>query len=508
MPKTRILIVEDDVVAASMSQKYLDKMSYTVTSVVSSGEEAIRKAAEDHPDLILMDIVLNGDMDGIETARKIQDRFDIPVVYLTAYTDDKRVERAKITEPFGYLLKPFNERELYATIEMSLYKHRTAKKLKEHEYRLSMVMEQNPCVIMITDTNGSIEYVNPKFTRLTGYTQEDVLGQNCRILKSGEQSEEFYKNLWKTISSREEWTGDFHNRKKDGSLYWEHASIAPIIYHKDCFTGYIKIGEDISAQKFMEDELMKSQCKLEERIAERTRELEIERERLIHAEKLNAIGKLSASIAHEFNNPIYGILNVLERIDRKAPLDKENKEFVGMAIRECNRMADLIKKLMDFYRPSSGVIKSTDIHKVIDEMLMLVQKLLIRKKIKIEKDLASDMPEIEAIPDQLKQVILNILSNAVEAVAESCGRIEISAVHINSKIMITIKDNGIGIPPENLKYIFDPFFTTKLAVKGIGLGLYVSYGIIKRHGGDITVHSKPGQGTQFTVTLPTKGVPK
>lgn len=508
MPKTRILIVEDDVVAASTSQKYLNKMGYTVTSVVSSGEEAIRKTGEDIPDLILMDIILNGDMDGIEAAGKIQDRFDIPVVYLTAYTDDKKLERAKITEPFGYLLKPFKERELYATIEMTLYKHRTEKKLKEHEYRLSIVIEQNPCVIMITDANGSVEYVNPKFTKLTGYTQEDVLGQNCRILKSSRQSEEFYKNLWETISSGEVWTGDFHNRKKDGSLYWEHASISSIRDSKYRITRYIKIGEDISTQKFAEEELMKSQWELEERVAERTRELEDSQERLIHAEKLSAIGKLSASIAHEFNNPIYGILNVLERIERKALLDKENKEFVGMAIRECNRMADLIKKLMDFYRPTSGVSKSTDIHKVIDEMLMLTQKLSINKKIKIEKDFASNMPEIEAIPDQLKQIILNLLTNACEAITENCGRIEISTVHINSKIRITIKDNGIGIPPENLKHIFEPFFTTKSAGKGTGLGLYVSYGIIKRHGGDITVHSKPGQGTQFTVTLPTKGISK
>lgn len=356
---------------------------------------------------------------------------------------------------------------------------------------------------MITDTNGIIEYVNPRFTELTGYTQEEAIARNPRFLKSGKHSKEEYEQMWTMIASGQEWRGELTNRKKDGEFYWESASISAVRNHRGVITNFIKVAEDITNRKSIEEELIRSQCELEERVAARTAELEATHEQLIHAEKLSAIGKLSASIAHEFNNPIYGIRNVLERIKRRLSLDKKNKEFVDMAICECDRVSELTKKLLGFYRPSSEYVAFFNIHNIINDVLMLIQKRLKSRNIRVEKDFRHDMPAIEAIPDQIKQVILNLLNNAEEAILRDEGVIRISTEVQQTTISVSIQDTGCGIATEFINSVFEPFFTTK-AVKGTGLGLYVSYGIVKRHGGDITVRSQQYKGSTFTVTLPIK----
>lgn len=182
---TRILVVEDEIIIAEDIQRKLKKMGYDVPVIVSSGEEAIRKTKEIIPDLILMDIVIHGNMDGIETAGQIHSLFDIPVVYLTAYADEKTLERAKITEPFGYLIKPFKERELQITIEIALYKHEMEKKLKESERRLreknqwlAAVIESIGDAVIATDPEGTIKLMNPIAEALTGWNQNEALEKN------------------------------------------------------------------------------------------------------------------------------------------------------------------------------------------------------------------------------------------------------------------------------------------------------------------------------------------
>jgi len=254
-----------------------------------------------------------------------------------------------------------------------------------------------------------------------------------------------------------------------------------------------------------------SKHKLEKVVKERTRELKTSYNQLILAEKLNATGKLAASIAHEFNNPIYGIRNVLERVADRASdgnLDETHKDLVGLAIKECNQVSNLIQKLQDFHRPSSGIATPFNIHDAINDMIRINKKKLKEKKIKLETHYAEEIPPIVAVSDQIKQVILNLIQNAEGASNEEDGNITISTELVGSDVKIHVRDNGCGIPLENIKSIFEPFFTTKTkgTVKGTGLGLSVSYGIIKKHNGDIGIQSQPGKGTTFTITLPTKGV--
>ncbi len=263
-------------------------------------------------------------------------------------------------------------------------------------------------------------------------------------------------------------------------------------------------------RKNAEAELKQYHDHLKELVDKRTEQLKAAQDKLLHSEKLSAVGKLSASIAHEFNNPICGIRNVIERIRNKFAdtlFDEEHKELVELAIKECKRVAELIRKLQDFNRPSSGISEPMDVNEAVKDMIMMSKKKLKERKISLVTDFSDKLPGIYAVSDQIKQVILNIIQNAEEAIPDKGGTISITTELKKTTVDINIKDTGSGIPPQFINTIFEPFFTTKPSVKGIGLGLFVSYGIIKKHGGNIEVKSFPGQGTTFTISLPIKANP-
>lgn len=247
--------------------------------------------------------------------------------------------------------------------------------------------------------------------------------------------------------------------------------------------------------------LEKYKNSLEQMVEERSAELKRTYEQLIHAEKLTAVGKLAGSIAHEFNNPIFGILNVLEMVKSKFSTDNELFDFVDLAIRECNRMSNLVKKLKDFNRPSTVTYTQTNIHEIIDDITLLFQKKFKDRNIEIEKHYSPNIPLLNLVSDQIKQVILNIVGNAEESITGDGGIIKISTEYFEERAIISIHDSGDGINTDNLEHIFEPFFTTK-SHKGTGLGLSVSYNIIKQHNGNIKAESKLGFGTKFIIDLP------
>ena len=225
-------------------------------------------------------------------------------------------------------------------------------------------------------------------------------------------------------------------------------------------------------------------------------------EQLLHAEKLSAIGRFSASITHEINNPLQGVLNVIRGVQERATLTEKDQKLVGLAVKECHRMRDLIENLQQFNKPTSGIRVELNIHQLIDNVLLFVKKEFKNKKITIKKEYAASLPAIWAVSDQIKQVFVNILGNAADAIGTEGGTITLTTILLDEEhISISIKDSGEGIRPENIKEIFEPFHTTK-AIKGMGLGLSVSYGIIKSHDGNIGVESEVGQGATFTITLP------
>lgn len=230
--------------------------------------------------------------------------------------------------------------------------------------------------------------------------------------------------------------------------------------------------------------------------------LKIYQEQLLHAEKLSSIGKLSASIAHEINNPLFGIRNVLERTRMCVPMEEADERFIDMAISETDRIAKLTHGLNDFFSPTRENKESVQINRVLEEITLLVQKELKDRNIDLKTHYGESLPEVMAVPDQIKQVILNLLQNAMDAIPETGGEIILTSHHQDSHLYFTVEDNGAGMLEETRKDIFEPFFTTKSKMDGTGLGLWVTKGIVQSHGGIIEVESTCGQGATFTVSLP------
>lgn len=257
-------------------------------------------------------------------------------------------------------------------------------------------------------------------------------------------------------------------------------------------------------RKRVEKELEDYRYHLEELVKERTQECKSTYEKLVLAEKLSAMGRLSASIAHEFNNHLYGILNVLEKVTRRVPMDDNCRGFVERGIMECNRMSNLVKKIMFFCRPLTENKKPIDIHLLIEDIVFLQEKEMAARNIEVERQYAENLPKVYVIEDQIKQVVLNLLLNARSAIPDDGGggKVVITTQFAEAGVVVRIWDSGCGIPEENLKYIFEPFFSTKSAGRGTGLGLFISYSIIQAHGGNIEVQSGVGKGTTFTIVLP------
>ena len=389
------------------------------------------------------------------------------------------------------------------TINDITERKRAEDSVRESHERLLTVLNSLDAIVYVADMETyEILFVNKYLQDIFG----DVTGKVC----------------WQTLQRDQAGPCDFCTNKylldKDGhsmGVYlWEFQNTVTgrwfnildrAIKWVNGRTVRLEIATDITSRKQMENALKNAKEGLEQRVEERTFELKKAHEQLLHSEKLSAIGGLSASIAHEFNNPLQGIMTVIQGVKRRATLNEEDAKLVDMAITECDRMKDLIKSLQDFNRPSSGRMAPMNIHAAIDSLLLLSKKEHKTKGITIETNYAKDMPQIKAVADQIKQVLLNLLSNAAYA-CEGGGTITINTEVSKENITIRIQDTGKGINPEHMGQIFDPFFTTKPEIKGTGLGLSVSYGIIKKHGGRIEVESEVDKGTTFTITLPIEGV--
>lgn len=344
--------------------------------------------------------------------------------------------------------------------------------------------------------------VNAEYCRLLGGSQSAFVGQTMAAVRG----EEVFRKVMQPKLDRalageqvryESWF-DYADRVRR----YMDVTYTPFRSDSGEPVGVVVSISDITERQKAQEALQHAKDELEKRVAERTDELTITYRQLLHAEKLSAVGKLAASIAHEFNNPICGINNVLEGLRKRVPMDKENASMVELAIKECQRVAKLTKDMQGFNRPSSGAKKPVDLHQLLDAMLRFCDKECRRHRIRVVRDYAEQLPPVVVVEDQIKQVVLNLFSNAVEAMEEQGGILAVETAQEGEQVVLRIQDTGPGIKPENLDHIFEPFFTTKPALKGTGLGLSVSYGIIESHGGAITVESEPGQGATFVITLP------
>ncbi|HTR80267.1 MAG TPA: PAS domain S-box protein [Bacteroidota bacterium] len=363
------------------------------------------------------------------------------------------------------------------------------KRAEEQLQKLSLAVGQSPASIVITDTQGNIEYVNPKFTEVTGYAANEAIGANPRILKSGNTPPEDYRRMWETISSGEAWRGEFHNRKKNGELFWEMASISPVKNKDNVITNYVAVKEDITERK-----------KLEEHFRQ--------------AQKMESIGTLAGGIAHDFNNILGIILGHSTLLDRTKEDRQKQSRHIEAITKATQRGAAIVRQLLTVARKTETLFETVDLNEIISEINKLLSETF-PKTIVITTSLQRDLPSIIADAGQMHQVLLNLYVNARDAMPKGGSLIvstkTVAGEAVSSRfanatapkyIQVEIADDGVGMDDSTRQRVFEPFFTTKEVGRGTGLGLAVVFGIVERHSGFIDVRSTLGEGTIFTMYLP------
>ncbi len=647
----KILIVEDNLIVGSDLKKTLEQFGYYVTGIAMSGYEAVEIFRESIPDLVLMDVMLKGEHDGIKTVDLLNSIVKVPVIFLTAYSDNDTLIRAAEREPYAYLIKPFHDRELYSAIEMALYKAKAERVIKLNQERLRLAMdatqdglwdwnikenkiywsssafrmlgyepnefpitlekwqelvhpdeyqsvfssaldqmnsedgrleiifryktksntfkwinvrgrviekinnkiirvigthididnkirsevkikqlsqaiEQSPVSIIITDTEGNIEYANPKFSELTGYSREEVIGKNPRILQSGKSFTD-YKKMWKILLEGKTWVGLFVNKKKTGGLFWESAIISPIKNSKGETINYVAVKEDITEKIAAEKELEKYRTELENLVKERTKELAFVNKRLAdQLEKSEIIGKaikeslekerelnemkssFISTTSHEFRTPLASILSSIELLElygRKWDEEKYNThiERIKNAIEYLTRLMD---DVLILNKAETGKLQlnlsRVNLYKLCHRIIEEV-KTLTNEKHTISCSYKMEEMEFQLDEKLIRFIINNLLSNAVKYSPEG-GSVDLCIEKISNHLLIVIKDEGIGIPERERSQLFNTFFrcSNTGSIQGNGLGLSIVKKSVDIHGGTIILDESYKSGARFVVTLP------
>ena len=394
---------------------------------------------------------------------------------------------------------------IFLLIDNEIKRYRkTEDALKASECYLNSIFSAVP-VGMGVVSNRVFLSVNDRLCNMTGYSREELIGNSSRMVYDNDEDYELVgREKYRQI--HESGTGSVETRWKckDGRIIDVLLSSSPIA-SQDLRAGVTFTVLDVTERKHAEKQLQALNDELERKVELRTRELQETQAYFLHSEKLAAIGRLSASIAHEFNSPLQSVLTVLKGVKKTAALEAEDITMLDLAIGESERMKNLIRSLHDFNRPSSDRKVLMDVYQSLESILLLMRSEFKRKKISLEVDFAERLPQIMAVPDQIKQVILNLLNNAVDSCQEHGRVVKIRTWQVQQRIAVAIKDNGIGIQPEKMDQIFQPFYSTKPEVKGTGLGLSICHNIIQNHHGEIRVMSKPGEGSTFTVLIPING---
>ncbi|NTW52137.1 MAG: PAS domain S-box protein [Chlorobiaceae bacterium] len=664
-----ILIVDNNEESRAETKLIIENLGYKALTA-DSGRTCIELINSEPFDLLLLDIQMPGE-NGLEVLNYIRkNQITIPVIVISGSNDLEQAIFSLKLGAYQYLIKPVKGDRIESTVKNALREFELRRKIRLY----SEAITQMPLGVVITNKDGIIEYVNPAFTALTGYTESEAKGQNTSILKSGKQSHDYYQNFWSTINAGHIWQGEFINRKKNGELYTEYSIVSPITGSNKLIAHFIAIKQDLTERKREQQALAESEQSfqeladllpqpvfevdlnrhisfgnkaglelfgyskdvlehgfdclrlfspeehsrvresinlvfqgssadnheynavksdgtnfpillytaliirndkpigirgiglditerirteetlrelnqtLEERVKERTHELEFTHQQMALQEKLASIGQLSAGLAHEINNPInfvrINFATLREDItDMRSLLQEYRSMFRALEdgrptevefqkVKSMEKELDvdmLLNNLPELFAESergfervSTIIKSMrnfsfqhaidervrfDINKGIRDTLIITRNEY-RYYAKVETIL-EEIPPVPCNPEQINQVFLNLIINSAHAIAsqnrENRGHITIRTSFDKDSVYCTIADDGPGMPPETMRRIFEPFFTTKEPGQGTGLGLSISYDIIARkHGGMLTVSCPPEGGTVFTIRLPQK----
>lgn len=495
-PPISLLYVEDDATARDIACQMISR-SFPELIVLSAenGKAGLDIYEKFRPDIVITDINMPV-MDGIGMAggiRAIDAGTDIIVI--TAYSDTSYLLDAINLGINQYVLKPVDLKKLNAAIEKciaGITLERQVKSQNAYIRKLSLAVEQSPSMVMITDANGAIEYVNPKFTKITGYTAEEVIGQNPRLLKSGYTAPEVYENLWETINAGQEWHGEMLNRKKNDDLYWESSSISPIADENGVITHFVAVKEDISARKEAEEEIALLTANLTAR-----------------AEELEAVNKeleaFNYTVSHDLRSPLTNISGYSQLLQEmcEGVLNESGREYIKEIYEATGRMDKMISDLLRFSR-----LSRKEPHREKFDLSAMVQSIVAELQMS-SPERRVDFTIAEGVmcngdSGLLQVAMANLIGNAWKYTGNrDAAHIEFGVVKTEGRPTYYVRDNGAGFDMKEAHRLFGAFqrLHGKDEFEGTGIGLATVQRIIQRHGGRIWAEGKVGEGATFFFTL-------
>ena len=503
MLNKRIFIVEDEGIIAADLEDRLKSLGYPVAGTAASGEEALARIPATMPDLVLMDIVLRGEMNGIEVADRVRQNLDIPVVFLTSHGDTATLRHACCTEPMGYLLKPFEERELHVTIELALYRHQAERKLRRMERWLATTLKSIGDGVVATDTEGRITYLNPVAELMTGWKVSEAAGHD----------------LMEVFQARDEITGELianpvlramregviinlnlHTRlhSRDGRIIPIDDSAASIRDDQDRTTGAVVIFRDCTARILAEAEISALNEQLKQRVQARTAEL---------TEANKDLESFSYSISHDLRAPLRAINGFSGMLTERhqQELCPEAQRLLGIISQSAAQMGRMVDDFLNLARVGR---QSLQCNPCID-MNLLVREVV--RELRLEDRHPAPLVILRPLPSAggdhtlLRQVWTNLLSNAVkfsgkhpQPVIEICGH------EAGGEVSYQVKDNGAGFEMQYAEKLFGVFqrLHREEEFPGTGVGLAIVHRVIDRHGGRVWAEGKLDSGATFYFTLP------
>lgn len=495
MTRTAVLIVEDESIVALGLQDRLERLGYDVAGIVDSGESAVIRAVEHRPDIILMDINLAGEMDGVAAAAEIRSLTNIPIIYLTAFNDDETVKRAAFTEPMNYLHKPCQDRDIRTAVEMALFKHAAERERRRSEQQYSATVRSIADAIITTDAEGRILLLNPAAERITGWRTGDAFGQPCEtvlaLFREG-GDEPIPPPVAASLASRtvvEFGDGSLLRAPNGGQLPVEGA-VAPIVDDVDgSLRGAVVAFRDTSVRKAAEASIRRG-------------------------ERLESLGLVAAGVAHQANNLLTVILGSSEFARMDLPTDSPVVPLLDEIDTAARTLARIADQMLMYTAASVRRTATLDLSDVIRGAAPRIEGVADGLA-SVTFDLAPGLPLIEGNTDQLQQALVNLVTNAAEAVDGAGGSIVVrsglrqatadelklavagSDRAAGAYVFLEVRDTGPGIPDDVQRSMFDPFFSTKFT--GRGLGLAAVHGIARMHRAALLVSSTPGGGTTIAL---------
>ena len=503
-----ILVVEDEAMIGMEIRSRLSNLDFRVVAVVDSGEKAILSAEEHLPDLILMDVHIKGNIDGIETAKRIQASRDVPVIYLTAHSDIETLQRAKESGLFGYVLKPFEERDLLVAIETAVHRHSLERQLKDSERKHAATLASIGDGVVATDAQGRVTFMNAVAESLTGwqfYEAENKPIEEVFSLVQEQDGQPSNNPIRRALGNREivflEEPTLLVSRNAD--MIPIDDSAAPITADHGEIIGAVVAFRDSRQRRLTEDALRKAT------------------EQVYRSQRLESLGRLAGGVAHDFNNLLTVINGYCTLLLHGKRLDEVSSGQIAKVLNAGQRATKLTGQLLAFGRGQLLKAEIIDLNEVIVEMQSLLLRV-IGEHIEIKTLLNPSLQNVRADPTQVEQIVINLATNARDAMLDG-GVLTIQTSNVmftekdveqrreilaGSYVRLAVRDTGSGFDAKIKDSLFEPFFTTKVKGKGTGLGLATVYGIVKQSKGYIYASSSIGTGATFEVFLPAVGSPE